>query len=67
MSSTCNCGINKPTIPKPVEEGNYASVKTAYDTLKTTMNKNKKFTTFEYFLIVVIILIMFTMIKDYKC
>ena len=22
--STCNCGVNKPNIPKPLEKGNYA-------------------------------------------
>jgi hypothetical protein len=64
--SSCNCGINKPGIPKPSEENKYAPLSRAYDTLKVGMKKDKKVSTMEYFLMVVIIVILFTLLKDYK-
>ena len=64
--SSCNCGLTKPSIPKPSEEGKYAPLSSAYDTLKVTMKKDKKLSTLEYFLIIVIIMIIFTLMKDYK-
>ena len=64
--SSCNCGINKPSIPKPSEEKKYAPLSRAYDTLKVGMKKDKKVSTIEYFLMVVIIVILFTLLKDYK-
>ena len=64
--SSCNCGINNPSIPKPSEKGKYAPISSAYDTLKVGMNNGKKLSTMEYFLIIVIIIILFTLLKDYK-
>jgi len=64
--SSCNCGINKPSIPKPSEEGKYAPISSAYDTLKVGMKNGKKLSTMEYVLLIVIIIILFTLVKDYK-
>ena len=63
--SQCSCGINSP--PKPIEEEEYASIDTAYDTLKENFSTKKKYSTFEYFLIIVIIIIVYHLIKDLKC
>lgn len=61
--STCSCGI---TPPKALEKDEYATVETAYDTLRVSQKKGKKFTTFEYFLIILLLLILFGLIKDIK-
>ena len=64
--SSCNCGINKPGIPKPSEENKYAPLSRAYDTLKVGMKNGKKLSTMEYVLLIIIIIILFTLAKDYK-
>jgi len=64
--SSCNCGLTKPSIPKPSEEGNYAPTSSAYDTLKVGMKNGKKLSTMEYVLLIIIIIILFTLAKDYK-
>jgi len=64
--SSCNCGLDKPGIPKPSEEKMYAPLSGAYDTLKFSMNQNRKVSTMEYFLMILIIMILFTLAKDYK-
>ena len=65
--STCNCGLGGNQIPKPLEDKNYASVNSIYDNLRTSTTNGKKYSSFEYFLIIMIILILFIMVKDYKC
>ena len=62
--SSCNCGLNQSGIPKPSEEKRYTPLSGAYDTLKVSMNR--KVSTMEYFLMIIIIMILFTLIKDYK-
>ena len=62
MSSTCSCGIDKP---KPLEEKKYASVETAYDTMSKSFGK-KKITNFEYFLIILLIILTFSLLREYK-
>ena len=64
--SSCSCGIGGNNIPKPVEGKKYASVNEAYDTIRDKIYR-KKYTNFELFLVVVIIFILFSLIKDYKC
>ena len=64
--SSCSCGA-KGNIPKPMEKEKYASVTTAYDTIKKPFSNKKKFSDFEIFLIILIFIILFKMIKDYKC
>ena len=64
--SSCNCGLTKPSIPTPSEEGNYAPISSAYDTLKVGMKNGKKLSTMEYVLLIIIIIILFTLAKDYK-
>ena len=64
--STCSCGVGGNNIPKPLEEKKYASVNEAYDTIKSKINK-KKYTNFAFFLVLVIIFILCSLIKDYKC
>ena len=60
--STCNCGIDKP---KPLEGKKYASVETAYDTMSNPFQK-KKISNFEYFLIILLIFLSFTLLREYK-
>ena len=62
--SQCSCGINPP---EPIEEKEYAAVDTAYDTLKDKVLHKKKYSTFEYFLILLIVIIVYHLIKDLKC
>ena len=62
MSSTCSCGIDKP---KPLEEKKYASVETAYDTISKSFRK-KKISNFEYFLIILLIILTFSLLREYK-
>jgi hypothetical protein len=64
--SSCNCGLNNSGIPKPSEGKRYAPLSGAYDTLNVSMNKNRKVSTMEYFLMIIIIIILFTLVKDYK-
>jgi hypothetical protein len=64
--SSCSCGA-KGNIPKPMEKKKYASVTTAYDTIKKPFSNKKKFSSFEIFLIIVIFFILFKMINNYKC
>lgn len=62
---TCSCGIGgNSSIPKPVEENDYAEIEKAFNPIK---KKGKRYTNFELFLIVVIIGIIFSMVKDMKC
>jgi hypothetical protein len=60
--STCSCGIDKP---KPLEGKKYASVETAYDTMSKSFGK-KKINNFEYILIILLILLSFTLLREYK-
>ena len=61
--STCSCGI---TPPEALERNEYATVETAYDTLRGSQKKRKKFTTFEYFLVILLLIILFGFIKEGK-
>jgi hypothetical protein len=60
--STCNCGIDKP---KPLEGKKYADVETAYDTMSKSFQK-KKISNFEFFLIIILILLSFILLREYK-
>ena len=63
--STCNCGMNKQTIPTPAEGHKYAPLSTAYDTLSGVAGR-KKICPMEYFLILLIIIIIYMLSKDQK-
>lgn len=64
--SSCSCGLGgNSSIPKPKEEKIYANIETAFE--PSRINKKKTFKNLEIFLILVIIVIIFMLIKDMKC
>jgi hypothetical protein len=65
--STCNCGKNKPSIPKPSEKtGDYSPLSTAYNTLQGSVNKTKNICMLEYVLLILAVFIIFKLVKGYK-
>lgn len=65
--STCSCGVGgNSSIPKPTEEKKYATVEKAFEPIMIN-HRPRKFTTFEVFLIVVILVILYMLVKDVKC
>lgn len=62
--SSCSCK-GKNNIPKPNQEKiTAAPYKSAFDT--TLKKDNKKFNSFEIFLLLIIFIIVFTLVKDMK-
>ena len=62
--STCSCGFDSNNIPKPVEEVKYSNIDEAHNKLYISNTTKKKYNSFEFFLFVVLLYIIFTMIKD---
>ena len=67
MSSQCSCGLPSNT-PKPIEDKEYAPIKTAYNMQGVKKYKKKNnYTFFEMVLITMIIVILYYLvIKDLK-
>jgi hypothetical protein len=63
--SSCSCGLNN-NIPKPHEDKSFTPLSSAYDTLKVSMDKGKCFSTMDYVLVSIILIILFILLKDYK-
>jgi hypothetical protein len=63
--SSCSCGQNKPSIPKPSENtGGYSPLSSAYETLRGSTTK--KICMLDYALLILAIFIIFKLVKGYK-